>query len=54
MVSKNQRTSKDKEESYTDVLPKYNGGNVGATWKTKCAKNRQLDFSIKSKRRFGR
>jgi len=53
LVSKNSRTGKDKEEESKDSLPKYNGGNCGATWKTGACKggSRKLDFNIKSKRR---
>ncbi|MHA2039026.1 MAG: hypothetical protein ACXACU_15875 [Candidatus Hodarchaeales archaeon] len=35
-----------------DCLRRFNSANVGASWKTKCRK--QLNFSIKNKRRFGK
>jgi hypothetical protein len=57
-VSKNQLVGKrgaagrneDCNGGIDGCLRKYNGANVGATWKTKCAKHRQLNWGIKSKR----
>ena len=54
-VSKNSRTGRAKVEQSKDCLPKYNGGNVGATWKTGQCKggSAKLSFDIKRKKRFG-
>jgi len=54
-VSKNSRTGRAKVEQSKDCLPKYNGGNVGATWKTSQCKggSAKLSFEIKHKKRFG-
>ena len=55
-ISKNSRVGRAKEESNKDCLPRYNGANVGATWKTGQCKggSAKLSFDIKSKRRFGK
>lgn len=52
--SKNSRVGRMKEkEDEMFALPKYNPGNVGATWKTGRCKggSRKLSFEIKRKRR---
>jgi len=54
--NKNSRVGRNGEEEDFNVLPKYNGGNVGATWKTGKRKggSQKLSFEIKRKQRFGR
>jgi hypothetical protein len=57
MISKNSRVGRDKYQADKDCLPRYNPGNVGATWKTRGkyapGHKKALDFSIKRKRRGG-
>ena len=56
LVSKNSRAGRIKADDNKDCLPRYNGANVGATWKTGACKggSAKLSFEIKRKRRAGK